>query len=774
MSKSSFQTIKRHAASAVLLVLAFGVVGWRLTPVAAQSQPAGGAIQIGSGSAELRMGFVGDGIARIQLLPIDAQGSVIETSDEPHLVPQTWRGEMARRRGLPAERRVLSQGNVQLSLHPATWTVRLETVGGGPAQQVKIDPATGQVLFPIDGPLFGLGQGDQPHDRRGSINMQDVGGWRNSRHPMSDWGGHLGIPWVVSPKGWGIYFHSPAGTFDLTGENGVFARQAVEGRRGRRGGGRGEGRGEDRGGGAAAATPQPLDIFIVVAREPAGLMKAWAEITGYPSLPPIWSLGYIQSHREIETDELIRNVARTFREKKLPCDMLIYLGTGFAPVGWNTGHGEFTFNAQSFPKPEEQLKEFHDMHFRVGLHVTPQGANRVNRLTGRVTDDVSGTPYDANVAAHYWLLHAPLMKLGVDAWWPDEGETRFPAGRLARIQMYWEGPQQVFPDRRPFALHRTGAVGMQRYGGWLWSHDVKSTWTVLERHVPLGLNTVVSATPYWGSDTGGFYMDQNRELNGELFARWFQFSAFCPLFRSHGRDWRYRHLPWGFSNIEGPDHDPSIEGICKKYLDLRYQLMPYTYTVVYEAHETGMPIMRPLWLHYPQDATAVARGDEYLWGRDLLVAPVVKKGAVERTLYLPAGRWFDYWDETGAAIEGGREITRPVDLATMPLYVRAGAIVPHGPQENYTEEKPNDPLTIRVYPGADGRFTLIEDDGLTFSSRPMRLTFVWNDARRTLSVGSAPNSTPRDPMPRQLVIEVVGTPVQKSAEYRGDALELRF
>jgi alpha-glucosidase/alpha-D-xyloside xylohydrolase len=396
-------------------------------------------------------------------------------------------------------------------------------------------------------------------------------------------------------------------------------------------------------------------------------------------------------------------------------------------------------------------------------------------MTGRAADDVAGTPFDANVAAHYWSLHAPLMKMGVDAWWPDEGETRFADGRLARIRMYWEGPQQIFPDRRPFALHRTGAVGMQRYGGWLWSHDVKSTWTVLARHVPLGLNVVVGGTPYWGSDTGGFYQDQNRELNGELYARWFQFSAFCPLFRSHGREWWYRHIPWGFSDIEGREHDPRIEGICKKYLELRYELMPYTYSVVYEGHETGMPIMRPLWLHYSGDAAAVARGDEFLWGRDLLVAPVVERGATERTLYLPSGRWYDYW--TGEAAEGGRAVARPVDLATMPLFARAGAIIPHGPIENYTEEKPNDPLTVRVYPGADGKFTMIEDDGVTFSTRPMRIEFTWNDAERVLRAALVAGSELRDPLPRRLEVRLVGGDggrATRTVEFRGEPLEVSF
>jgi alpha-glucosidase/alpha-D-xyloside xylohydrolase len=182
--------------------------------------------------------------------------------------------------------------------------------------------------------------------------------------------------------------------------------------------------------------------------------------------------------------------------------------------------------------------------------------------------------------------------------------------------------------------------------------------------------------------------------------RWFQFGAFCPLFRSHGRTWKLR-LPWGWNtgdpgpveirNYNGaavPDssqlHNPEVEGICRKYLELRYRLLPYTYSLMHECTKTGMPLLRSLWLHYPGDPPAVACGDEYLWGPYMLVAPVVEKGASARKLYLPHGDWFDFW--TGEKTEGGREISRAVDLHTMPLYVRAGAILLLGPVKQYTEE----------------------------------------------------------------------------------------
>ena len=258
--------------------------------------------------------------------------------------------------------------------------------------------------------------------------------------------------------------------------------------------------------------------------------------------------------------------------------------------------------------------------------------------------------------------------------------------------MYWEGPQLWRPNERPFALHRNGYVGMQRYGAFLWSGDVYSTWETLKTHVPVAVNTGLSGIPFWGTDIGGIRADA--EYTGELHVRWFQFGTFCPSFRAHGRNWHLR-LPWGWNTGKiGPEElrnytggaanpdpselrNPRVEPIVRKYLELRYRLLPYTYTTARECCETGLPMMRALWLHYPDDPQAVARGDQFLWGRDLLVSPVVEKGATVRRLYLPRGTWYDFWTEE--PVEGGREIERAVDLETMPLYVRAGAIIPHGP-----------------------------------------------------------------------------------------------
>jgi alpha-glucosidase/alpha-D-xyloside xylohydrolase len=377
--------------------------------------------------------------------------------------------------------------------------------------------------------------------------------------------------------------------------------------------------------------------------------------------------------------------------------------------------------------------------------------------------------------------------MGIDGWWPDEGDPLDMESRLVRNRMYWEGPQIDRPNERPFALHRNGSAGMQRYGSFLWSGDVYSTWETLKTHVPIALNTALSGVPYWGTDIGGFV--PTPEFTAELYLRWFQFGAFCPLFRCHGRTWKLR-LPWGWntgdpgpveiSNYKGaaiPDssqlHDARVEPICRKYLELRYRMLPYLYSAVRESATTGMPIMRALWLHFPDDARSVECQDQYMWGKNLLVAPVLEKGATARRVYLPPGAWYDFW--TGDGMQGGREISRAVDLETLPLYVRAGSILPLGPVKQFVDEKVDGPLSVSIYPGADSYFLLYEDDGRSFDYRKgdwMGIGMTWHDAPRKLDIVLAPGSRMLAPSPRTIEIELAG--VRKVAQFEGRPVSVSF
>jgi alpha-glucosidase/alpha-D-xyloside xylohydrolase len=423
------------------------------------------------------------------------------------------------------------------------------------------------------------------------------------------------------------------------------------------------------------------------------------------------------------------------------------------------------WNSRVFPDPKEILDELHKDNFRVALHAVILS----DKLRGTVHDACELPRFDEELASCHWDAHRKDFALGVDGWWPDEGDPLDIASRLVRNRMYWEGPQLDRPNERPYALHRNGYAGMQRYGSFLWSGDVYSTWETLKVHIPIAINTALTGIPYWGTDIGGFV--PTKEFTAELYLRWFQFGAFCPLFRSHGRAWKLR-LPWGWdtgdpgpieiNNYNGaaiPDssqlHNEQVEIICRKYLELRYRMLPYLYSAVHECATTGMPIMRALWLEYPDDPKAVACGDEYLWGKNVLVAPVVEKGAETRQVYLPAGGWYDFW--TQERLEGGREIRRNVDLETMPLYVRAGAILPLGPVKQFTSEKVDQPLSISIYPGGDASFLLYEDDGNSFNYRKgewMGIQMDWHDANHTLILRLATGSRMLPPTRRKLDVKL--------------------
>ena len=655
-------------------------------------------------------------------------------------------------------------GDLRVTVTAAPVTIKVADKGGRPVQEIVLDD-NGILQFQTgNAPLLGFGEGGPQFDRRGSVDAMrnGQGGYQLRTH-----GGRVPIQWLIGTEGWGLFIHQPFGTFDLKGPVGRMTSQQ----------------------------PLPLDCFVVASKDPAAIMREYARITGLPEMPPLWSFGYQQSHRTLAGPDEIQWVAKTMREKKLPCDTLIYLGTDFCPSGWNTHNGEFEWKKETFPDPKKAIDELHALHYKVVLHTVIEG----RRLTGTVNDTctvpersgrtpnengevVGGTwPPDRSVGC-YWPHHKGVFDLGIDGWWPDQGDGLDPPSRLNRIRMYWEGSQLWRPDERPYALHRNGYAGMARFGAFLWSGDVYSTWETLKTHVPVAVNTALSGIPYWGTDIGGFV--PTPEFLGDLYVRWFQFMAFCPLMRSHGRTW-YLRLPWGWNTGQlGPDEtstysgagrppeselrNAEVEPICRKYLELRYRLMPYLYSAVRETSLTGMPIVRAMWLHHADDPVAVARGDQYLWGRDILVAPVVEKNASSRRLYLPRGAWYDFW--TDERVEGGREIDRAVDLATMPLYVRAGALVPMGPVKQYTAEAVEGPLTVTVYPGADGSFELFEDDGKSFAYRSgdwMGLRIRWNDRARRLSVELTPGSKMRAPLTRDLAVRVAGSPRITSMKFSG-------
>ena len=718
--------------------------------ISGQSAP----ISVAGKQVEIVVSSISDSTVRITTLPVEG----LRIPDDGSLVAAAAGQVVARWRAVASS--VVPAGKLTVRITSSPPVIEIDSAGKT-VQRLTLDAVSTDVGFRLgDGPILGLGEGGPQFDRKGIIDRgrNGQGGYQLRTH-----GGRVPIQWLVGTGGWGMYIHQPLGAFDLTGSDGRFT----------------------------PASDAPLDVFISTSPDPKVIVAEYARITGRAELPALWSFGYMQSHRTLAGPDEVMSVARTFREKHLPCDALIYLGTEFTPSGWNTRNGEFDWKKENFPDPRQMIAALHAQHFRVVLHVVIEG----HRMSGTVHDACtpdkavpSGrTPDDKwpddRAVPCYWPYHKPVYDLGIDGWWPDQGDGLDQPSRLARIRMYWEGPQLWRPNERPFALHRNGAPGMQRYGAFLWSGDVYSTWETLKTHVGVAINTGLSGMPFWGTDIGGFV--PTPEYTGELHVRWFQFGAFCPLFRAHGRTWHLR-LPWGWNTGEvGPSetrgytggagepdvgelHNSAVEPIVRQYLELRYRMLPYVYSIARECCESGLPMMRALWLHHPDDLQATARGDQYLWGRDLLVSPVVEKGATSRRLYLPRGEWFDFWTEE--RIGGGREIDRPVDLATMPLHVRAGALLPFGPVKQYADQVIDRPLSLVVYPGANGEFTLYEDDGRTFNYRRgewMGLEMRWRDAEKRLTLQLAPGARMMPPLRREIDVRIAGDKSSRQMVFTG-------
>jgi alpha-glucosidase (family GH31 glycosyl hydrolase) len=708
--------------------------------------------------AELAIVQISDQTIQVILLPLDPEtGLPIAAPQSRVLVEQTRQVKLQLRE--VAESHEVDCGILRVAVTPNPLTVTIKRANGESVQQLSF-PTDNDVAmtFRTAAPVLGMGEGAQQFDRRGAkYDMKD--GWGAWERPtLGSW---VAVPFLIGTDGWALLVHHPQGEFDLREETSTFTPWPNQGE-------------------------SPLELYVTAWVRPADVLAEYGCLLGRTPLPPKWALGFMQSHRTLESPAEVLQVAREFRERHLPCDALIYLGTGYCPAGWNSGHASLDFNPATFDKPAEMIEALHDADFKVVLHVNAPP----RKLTGERIESVPAakeardpaSPRTADISS-YWARHRATFGLGVDGWWPDDGDELDRQSRIARHQVYYDGPLLDRPNVRPWNLQRTGYAGVQRYGGWIWSGDIDSRWKTLAAQVPVGLNHSLSISPFWGTDVGGFY--PTRELTGELYVRWFQFGAFCPSFRAHGRTWHLR-LPWGWNtgefgpreHPEDPDpnelHNAAVEPICRKYLELRYQLLPYNYSLCREAHDTGMPLMRALWLHYPDDPHAVARGDEYLWGRDLLVAPVTVRGATERTLYLPQGDWYDFW--TNEQHTGGREVTRQVDLQTLPLFVRAGAILPLDPVRQFTGQFTDQPTTLRIYGGSDGRYRWYDDDGATLDYLNDEFAWTdvrWDDVQRTLTIeptGAGKSS----PLTREIVVELLPSREKKSLSYEGKRTTVAF
>jgi alpha-D-xyloside xylohydrolase len=570
------------------------------------------------------------------------------------------------------------------------------------------------------------------------------------------------------------------------------------------------------------------------------VIAGYRHLTGRATLLPRWAFGLWQSRQRYETAQQSLDVVDEYRRRGVPLDNIVQDWMYWRENAW----GSHQFDADRFPDPDGWIKAIHDRHARLMISVwgkfysgdyagnenfkAMQQAGFLYQpdLTEGIRDWVGNggynfTFYDAfNPGARrlFWeQIDAALFRRGVDAWWMDATEPdvvqpspptlaktqhfigQTALGSAARVlnayalensRAVYEGQRTTAPDQRVFILTRSGFAGIQRYATVTWSGDVTSTWTALAKQISAGLGYSVSGVPYWTSDSGGYTMParfaaknqkpEDAEEWRELNARWFQFATFCPITRLHGE--LQPREPWTF----GGDTHPAYQTIVK-FDRLRYRLLPYIYSLAGAATQDGGTFMRPLVMDFPGDAKARAIADQYLFGPALLVTPVTTYQGRHRAVYLPAtsGGWFDFW--TGAATPGGQTIDAPAPYDALPLYVRAGAIVPFGPELQYTAEKPADPITLLVYAGANGAFTLYEDDGTSYGYERgefARIPLRWDDARRTLVIGRREGAFPGMFAERtfEIVLVTPDRPVgfsftpkaDRTIRYRGEPVETRL
>ena len=610
-------------------------------------------------------------------------------------------------------------------LHPATDGI---AVHGGIAVRLAIGHAQH---------FYGLGEGGQQFDRLGATRRL----WNNQgNHGQS--GADIAIPLLVSGAGYALFF-------DNASDGEIVAGSSI--------------------GGAwieARFATGPLDLYLIEGADLGAVLAGVADLLGHAPMPPRWALGFMQSTRHFETTRDLLAVPRTMRAKRLPCDAFILLSTYGAGKGWNRGVGHLDWQPDLVGDPAALVGELRGMGFRTLSHEYPalhehsplyaEAAGAGFLLDWGYPDERPHPPGAvayregqrfidfSNPAARrwWWRAHRELLDQGIEGWWLDGGEgppaeTALAQGNgldlhnrfdLLRQQAFAEGEAADAPQRRTFLLCRSGGPGMQRFGAAAWSGDIAASFPALETQVPVGLNLGLSGVPFWGTDIGGFY--QVERPDPELYVRWFAFGAFCPVFRAHGHSWR-DHLPWA--------HGPEMEAICRRFIELRYRLMPYTYTLAWEAHTRGLPLMRPLVLTHPEDSSGRQLGSQYCWGRDLLVAPVTRAGATHWPVYLPAGTWFDFW--TGQRHSGPRAMTVEAPLDRIPLFVRGGAIIPMAPVVQYDGERSIDCITLLIHPEAGRHEGLFyEDDGATRAYAEghgviTRLTATAGEAHLTVTIG---------------------------------------
>jgi alpha-glucosidase len=480
-----------------------------------------------------------------------------------------------------------------------------------------------------------------------------------------------------------------------------------------------------------------LDYTFFYGPLPADVLTRYTSLTGRMPLPPKWALGYQQCRWSYAPESCLMEIAQEFRSRNIPCDAL------YLDIDYMDGYRDFTWNPSYFPQPGAMIQKLSAMGFHLVTILDPgvkkdaaysvyqEGhtkgyfvkAQDGSEYVGRVWPGAAVFPDFTRDEVRQWWgeKQAQLQELGVAGIWNDMDEPASFDGELPDSLCFGEKNAHrnseihnvygslmakasyegfcAHAQKRPLIITRACYAGVQKYAA-VWTGDNQSMWEHLRLSLPQQMNLGMSGIPFCGSDIGGFQSN----CTAELLARWTEAACLSPLFRNHSCSGTRSQEPWAFG--------PKTEAICKKYIALRYQLLPYLYDVMYEASLSGMPAVRPLVLEFPEDSAAACCNDEFLSGHSLLAAPVVAQGKPARSIYLPQGIWYDFW--TDAPQQGGRWILRQAPLDVLPLYCRSGAILPMAPVRQHVSTAPEDTLSLHVFPG-NGVYRHYSDDGETFA-----------------------------------------------------------
>lgn len=520
------------------------------------------------------------------------------------------------------------------------------------------------------------------------------------------------------------------------------------------------------------------------------MISGYRTLTGKAQIMPKWAMGFWQSREKYNTRRELLDVLCEFRRRRIPLDNIVIDWNHWPENAW----GSHEFDLKRFPDPKGMVDSIHALNARIMISVWPKfytntghfkefeekGWMYMQSVRDSLRDWVGPgyrygfyDAYDPEARKLFWKqMQDHYCPLGIDAWWMDASEPNvrdctdmqyrkalcgptalgpstqyFNAYALMNAEAIYDGQRKMDPDRRVFLLTRSGFAGLQRYSTATWSGDIATRWEDMKAQISAGLNFAMSGIPYWTMDIGGFcverrYEKAQREWNRtkkenadykewrELNARWYQFGAFCPLYRSHGQ-FPYREI-WNIA----PEGHPAYQSMVY-YTRLRYRMMPYIYSLAGMTHFNDYTIMRALVMDFGKDKNVLDISDQFMFGPALMACPVYTYKARQREVYFPDGNgWYDFY--TGKHITGGQTLTVDAPYEQIPLYVRSGAILPYGPDLQYTDEKTASEIILYVYTGQDGAFTLYEDENENYNyekGQYSMIPFKYDEATRSLTIG---------------------------------------